>query len=217
MVPRLLVSTDPHEFETAMSSFILEHPEYGSSVYKILPEDGKSLSIGQIRELKKELVISSTQRLIIIYDFQSAKAEAQNALLKTLEDQTEANQFIICTNHIGTILPTIISRCQIEFLGKHSIGEYDTKSMLEAIQQLRADSSYSFLNNTLFQAGTIEEAKNIFTAILLSLREMVRNGDVQAAQLAEQALELSSLLRSNNLNPQLTIDSWCLAAKKKTH
>lgn len=214
MIPRLLVATELSEFETVIQKYLDEHNNMHNSVFKIFPEEGKRITIEQIRQLKKELLISSTKRLIIIYDFQTAKTEAQNALLKTLEDQTDNNQFILCTNHLGGVLPTIVSRCHVEILSPTASEEIDIR-LQGAIDILLQKKSYSFLNDEVFQVSTIEEATQLFSQIIHVLHQKIHAGDAHAAWLAGQALEIASLLKTNNINPQLAVDSWCLLAKRK--
>ncbi len=214
MVPKLVVSVDPVQLENYILRFLEQTQIAPTSVYRLFPEGGKTISIEQIRQLKKELIVSTTKRVIILYDFQTAKTEAQNALLKTLEDQTEHNQFIVCTTHIGTILPTIISRCQLENLSSNAVAAYDS-ALSSAIDSLLQDNSMAFLNTDVLQAATIEDAKKLFSNILSILHSRILTGDIRASRIASHALELSALLQTNNLNPQLAIDSWCLFVRKQ--
>lgn len=215
MVPRLLIGSDATQYENVVNDFILQHPSVRNSVYKMWPEEGRSITIEQVRLLKKELLIASHERLVVIYDFQTAKTEAQNAFLKTLEDQTENTQFIICSNHIGLILPTILSRCKIEILAGSSANDLD-EDLIRILDALLTNDNYSFLNEAKLQVSTIEDAKNLFKNILVVLHKKVVEGDTRSALLAQEALTLSSLLATNNLNPQLTIDTWCMFARKST-
>lgn len=212
-LPKLLIASDPAQFEEEIKKYVAEHPEFNNSIYKVYPDEGKTLSIEQIRELRKELLITSTPRLIIIYDFQTAKAEAQNALLKTLEDQTAYNQFFLCTNQIGSVLPTIISRCQIVDLISHETFTVD-QEILNSIHMLFTTSGSAFLQDKNFQVSSLEDAKLLFHKVLVALQSQIKQGDRLACIAAQEALELSALLKSNNLNPQLTVDSWCLFVKK---
>lgn len=50
-------------------------------------------------------------RVVIVEDFHVANAIMANAMLKTIEEPPEHVYFIIITDKINTVLPTIISRC----------------------------------------------------------------------------------------------------------
>ncbi len=214
MIPLLLITNSTEELDLYVEKYLKSAPDMVHRVFKLYPAEGKSITIEQIRELKQNVHISSTKRLIVLYEFQTAKSEAQNALLKTLEDQTDANQFIIGVSHIGTILSTIISRCHVEILSMGKPVEIDPR-LPAAIDALQKRDNDAFLHDDIFQTGSIEDATHLFFQILTLLHKKVIKGDVYAAQLAKHALEISSLLRTNNLNPQLALDNWCLFAKRK--
>lgn len=74
----------------------------------------KDIKIEQIRELQKELSLSSyfgKYKVAIIDDAERLTISAQNALLKTLEDTPEKTVVILVVHNIQKILPTVRSRC----------------------------------------------------------------------------------------------------------
>ncbi len=81
------------------------------------PLDGKAISIDEVRELERFLslkvpVDKEFNRAVIIQDAQYLSLEAQNALLKLLEEPPEGTIIILTTNHSQSLLPTIRSRAQ---------------------------------------------------------------------------------------------------------
>jgi DNA polymerase-3 subunit delta' len=52
-------------------------------------------------------------RVCIISDFQTATVEAENALLKTLEEPPSRAVIILTATDASLLLPTIVSRCQV--------------------------------------------------------------------------------------------------------
>jgi RecA/RadA recombinase len=84
----------------------------------ITSEDGKAIGIETVRELEHFLslkVPSSAQvnRFIIFEDAHLLTHEAQNALLKTLEEPPRGSIIIMTSSHEQALLPTIRSRTQI--------------------------------------------------------------------------------------------------------
>ena len=80
----------------------------------IIEPDGNNVKIEQIRELNRKVVekpIVSTKKVYIINDGQDITKEAQNALLKTLEEPPEYVTIILITTSESAFLPTIKSRC----------------------------------------------------------------------------------------------------------
>ncbi|MEO0143704.1 MAG: hypothetical protein ABIL89_07430 [candidate division WOR-3 bacterium] len=73
----------------------------------------KNISIEQVRSLKVELQkppIYAKRRFVIIMDADMLTIEAQNSLLKILEEHEKRTTFILITSNYTKILPTIISR-----------------------------------------------------------------------------------------------------------
>jgi DNA polymerase III gamma/tau subunit len=97
------------------------------NVINLFPEkDKSSISINQIRNLKINFKINfnNTKKLVIIYNFELMKAEAQNAFLKLLEEPPSGVHFlIIATKNNGHILKTISSRCYLIEISKPSVNK----------------------------------------------------------------------------------------------
>lgn len=214
MFPQILVSKNDADIERAIDEFKKAQKILDTNIYIIEPTDAKALKIDQIRELKKLLTIrTETPRLIIIRQFETAKSETQNALLKTLEERTEMNRFIICTKSIGSILPTIISRATVINVGK-DVGTLSDPKVSMALERFITSSGSTSFTDSTFLTSSIEEAQNLFDQIIIFLHSRILSGDASAAALTKEALELRSLVATNNLSPQLTIDSWCITARK---
>lgn len=78
-------------------------------------ESGKTISIAEIRRVKNFLVLSpfsSKYKFAIINDAHVLTEEAQNALLKILEEANQSSVLILITSSPEQLLPTVISRCQ---------------------------------------------------------------------------------------------------------
>lgn len=86
------------------------HPDF----MLIQPEDGKSIKIEQIRYLQEKIAekpIVSDKKVYIINDCDSMTTEAQNCLLKTLEEPPEYAILILVLSNENQLLTTIKSRC----------------------------------------------------------------------------------------------------------
>jgi DNA polymerase III delta prime subunit len=79
-------------------------------------KSGLSIGIDQIKQLQKTLYLkpmNGTKKAIIISDAHLLTTEAQNALLKVLEEPPEHTLFLLLAENKETLLPTILSRCLI--------------------------------------------------------------------------------------------------------
>ncbi len=80
-----------------------------------ITHDKQSISVDDIREKIRDDVsimpYESRYKIYIIPEGEKMTAQAQNALLKTLEEPPAYIVIIILTNNLNAFLPTIISRC----------------------------------------------------------------------------------------------------------
>ncbi len=91
-----------------------------------------SIGIGQIRELERQLALkpyNSKAKTAIIHPGEILTTEAQNALLKTLEETGETSIIILTAPTSEILLPTVVSRCQIIKLPTKTEIELDEKSI----------------------------------------------------------------------------------------
>lgn len=89
---------------------LVENPQL---VTHIIPEKGL-IPIDRIRQLYEQTrSIQQTKRCIVIDDADAMSPDAQNALLKLLEEPVESVHFILTTHHETQLLPTIKSRTQM--------------------------------------------------------------------------------------------------------
>ncbi len=82
--------------------------------HKITIPKANSIKINSIREIKKFVSMNYDEagyRFILISDAHLMNEEAQNALLKNLEEPPKNVIFILTTSMISKLRPTIISRC----------------------------------------------------------------------------------------------------------
>ena len=68
-------------------------------------------NVRKINRFLSQKPYSHQSKIILIKNADSLQVEAQNALLKNLEEPGENNYFILTTDHPNSLLPTILSRC----------------------------------------------------------------------------------------------------------
>ncbi len=108
----------------------------------------KNISIEQVRNLKVELQkspIYAKRRFVIIMDADMLTIEAQNALLKILEEHQMRTTFILISSNYTKILPTILSRAlKISFkslcFDEFKSYKYNWKYNLEILYEISGGS-----------------------------------------------------------------------------
>ncbi|MFL6710062.1 MAG: DNA polymerase III subunit delta', partial [Massilia sp.] len=75
----------------------------------------KDIKIEQIRQLADFMNISTHRqglRVVVLYPAEALNTPASNALLKTLEEPPPGTVFLLASNSLDRLLPTILSRCR---------------------------------------------------------------------------------------------------------
>ena len=109
--------------------------------FKMIEPDGNSLKIEQIREFQSKVTekpIISSRKVYIINDSDKMTSEAQNCLLKTLEEPPEFVTIILIGSNENAFLSTIKSRCMILHFNK--ISNDEIKVFLEENYQTKINS-----------------------------------------------------------------------------
>ena len=144
------------------------HPDF----MIINSEDGKSIKINQIRFLQErisEKPIVSNRKVYIINDSDLMTVEAQNCLLKTLEEPPEFAVIILVLSNENKCLSTIKSRCtKIAFqkLRNSDLTQYANENNLEINSSLlsASDGSISKLLNLQNNLEAYKQLDNIINA-----------------------------------------------------
>jgi DNA polymerase-3 subunit delta' len=81
----------------------------------------KEIKIDQVRALADFMNISTHRqgkRVVVLYPAEALNTAASNALLKTLEEPPADTVFLLVSNSLDRLLPTILSRCRKVALAK---------------------------------------------------------------------------------------------------
>ena len=172
-----------------------------------IPEEG-TIGIEMIRDFERELSLTprnSPAKVGILTDMDRLTPEAQNALLKTLEEPPPHTYIIGTTSVPEALLPTVRSRMSVVKL-PNVTRKSDTSLLLKLLRESpgkRITSLEPFI-------ATRDDAKRFITSLLGAAREEL---------LAHPTRELSTLIRnlltaqsqlSVNVNPKLVLDNAVL-------
>ncbi|MDH7500347.1 MAG: DNA polymerase III subunit delta' [candidate division NC10 bacterium] len=155
------------------------------------PKTAPSLKIEQARDVQKEISLKPYEGRKKVYIFDDAEKmtdEAENALLKTLEEPTGETLLILVTSSPHSLLPTVLSRTQrIRFdpLGPEEVGSYLMKT--RSWEAERAKFVASLSGGSLGRALAREE-KELFSLrdqTLAGLSTVLQGGICEILDLAE--------------------------------
>ena len=136
--------------------------------FKIIEPDGNSIKIEQIREMQNKIIekpIISSKKVYVINDSDKMTKEAQNCLLKTLEEPPEFATIILIGSNESAYLSTIKSRCMILHFEK--ISNSELKEILINKFNLKIDNEMllKFSQGSISKAIDIIENKEIYEKI----------------------------------------------------
>lgn len=121
--------------------------------------DGESIKIDEIRKVIERLGMTgqSKYKILLIQGLERMTAEAANSFLKILEEPPQRTVFIMTTNNIRLLLPTILSRVRmIKF------GSVSAKYLQEKLVELYPGSDENTINMvSLFSLGKTGKAVHL--------------------------------------------------------
>lgn len=138
---KMILCIDDNEKYCNKCKSCIEFDTNNNPDFKIIEPDGASLKIEQIREFQSKVAekpIISKRKVYIINDSDKMTKEAQNCLLKTLEEPPEYVTIILIGSNENKFLSTIKSRCMILHFNKISNDEIE--KILEEQYQLKINS-----------------------------------------------------------------------------
>lgn len=125
-----------------------------------------SIGIEEARNLQKFLQLKAYgvgKKLVYISEAQFLTEEAQNALLKTLEEPAENCLLVLSAPDDSLLLPTIVSRCEIVQLPQEAQVFLDKEEKAKAIKELKKLFSLSVGERLIFleEEGIYKEKENV--------------------------------------------------------
>jgi DNA polymerase-3 subunit delta' len=105
----------PEALEDEPAAEAEEGAEPAAGKAKSTKAPSKEIKIEQIRALSDFMNISTHRqglRVVVLYPAEALNMPASNALLKTLEEPPPGTVFLLASNSLDRLLPTILSRCR---------------------------------------------------------------------------------------------------------
>lgn len=185
-------------------------------------ENDKAIGIGTIRNLQKTAFLRprKDKKAIILPNFQTATIEAQNALLKILEEPPPHAMIIIVAKSAELLLPTIRSRCTvIQLKNKMQYAtEKETEEQMKVLVSLPNASISQKLKLAQDLSKTKEGAIAWLEKIILALRERLIAhepvGDAYVVDMVKNLQQTHTILSTTNANPRLMLENLFLSLGK---
>lgn len=177
------------------------HPD----IIRVSHEKPNTIGVEDIRKVTGDIAIkpySSDKKIYIINEAEKMTVQAQNALLKTLEEPPEYAVILLLTTNVDALLPTIQSRCVL--LTMKPVKDDAVKKFLMEnlmIPEYKADVCVAFARGNVGKAKALassEEFDNIKSdavTLLKYIRDMEINEIVAAIKkIAEYKFDINDYL-----------------------
>ena len=134
---------------------------FNSPDYIEIKPDGNSIKIAQIRKLQSDILVKpyKSYKIYVIDEAQKMTVEAQNALLKTLEEPPKYAIIILITNNKESLLDTIKSRCEIIKFTPIPMQEVASYLTMNGIDSKRASLLANFSRGSMKKAIELSESE----------------------------------------------------------
>lgn len=152
-----------NDIEQHLQEMVQTLPRHFVRIIKNEEEGKTEFLLPQAHKAIKEAYIATKDTKYIFLCGESFRIEAQNSLLKVLEEPPKNIIFIMVTTSKNSILPTILSRLQVRYLKTK-------KSLVSSslnVENLELKDIYGFLKTN--QRISKQEAKDIIESILFSV------------------------------------------------
>lgn len=185
---KMILCENYNDGECNQCKSCIEFESSNNPDFKFIEPDGKVIKIDQIRELQTKVAekpVNSGRKVYLINDADLMTKEAQNCLLKTLEEPPEYIVIILIVSNENRVLTTIKSRCMKIHFDK--INDQEIKKYL--IETCGVND----LNNNILKMcdGSIgkclvikdrleeyKEIENIFSNLNTSITKFVNSAEI---------------------------------------
>ena len=152
------------------------------------PKDNKCIMTEDINNIVMDEVVlpyEADKKIYILYNFDNATVQAQNKLLKTLEEPNKSTIFILTVNNMDNVLPTIRSRSKI--IVEHALDDDVIQEYLEqdGVDKMSAKlvASKSFGNLSY----ALNHAKSVSGREIITLARDILNNMKDSSMVLEYA------------------------------
>lgn len=208
MIP-LIIEGDNVE---KINLFLSDHYYLSNLVSEVMPTDN-SIGLPAIKYLIDRAKFTHPDKSLAVFlirDSHLITREGQNALLKTLEESKNWQQFILTTHNHHLLLETIISRSQIKSLFVPTSYEFRPDSLKNFVNMIK-NPSQIIANTDKIQ---LDNPRAFLTQFIDQIRLANRILPTKKRiKIIRFALECSFDL-DRNINPKLAIDHFLLKSGK---
>lgn len=201
-MPQIYVHTGADDLREYAQAIALSHEIPTSNQFHIFPEK-TILTIDQAREIQDIAIHAHEKSLIIVHEFDTAREDSQNALLKTLEDLTDSVMFLLGVHDESGILPTVLSRCEIVHGDKY---DAQSRDLIDSYGLDPTSATYaSYLSASTYV--TREDAPGLVDELISAYRDLYMDAQFEGySSMMRGMLTIRRNIIYAHVTPEVAID-----------
>ena len=209
----ILIAKDQKNREEYIEKFCLKN-KISPFDQMVISSETPSIGIEVIRDMQKHVFfkpVKGEKRIIIFENAHTLTIEAQNALLKVLEEPPIHTYFFLSAATDASFLPTIFSRCRKIHLEeeKTEISEEEKKEFLDTYRALSQDNISFKLSLAETLSADKEKAREYLVALITLLHEKLLKTPEESRKVANVIEKLQgayTLIQTTNVNLRLLLE-----------
>ncbi len=194
-----------------MANLLIDPKDSSGDYLKLELADKKnSISIDQIHYLKtwsKAKPYKSGHKIAVIFDADKMTLEAQNSMLKMLEEPSKSNNYVLISTNHSKFLETILSRCELildtsikqEGIDVSTFIEMNTLQKLDYANRLSAQKDVQARN---------EKLNKLLFGLLNHYRQQLLAGQGVVSKI--EIINHTKKLLDSNVSPKNALIYLCL-------
>lgn len=200
------------ERERKISSYCNLWRAHAIDMVLVNPTEDPSIGIGEVRTFIHRLSMAPTASTFvvgIIHGAHRLTGEAQQALLKSLEEPPPRVKIILETEHAQALSSTVLSRCQMIDMPSQTDPDSDHQQFVRRFEELDRIPAGKKLAAIDTIGKTREEAAAWIEQSILALDDALRSYAGQPTKIAQWLRRLlqSRELLAKNISPKLVLDA----------
>jgi len=220
MTSFIVVAKDKNKREEYLQEF---YKKYEIDVFDVtiishensVKQNAQSIGIEDVKNMQKKIFlkpIKSKNKAVVLQDAQLLTTEAQNSLLKILEEPPDHTMIILLTDSKEALLPTIISRCKVIELQTESLklSEKEKEELENFLENLPKWGTGECLKKAEVLSKDKQQAIEWIEKFILFLREKILDESYENTETLRKFQSLHTLLKTTNVNTRFAIETTLL-------
>lgn len=194
MIAKLLISPLLENRVEEIGKLLMEQNFSQNHPDLIYFADEEKLGVEAAKKIRQHLSLkpySAEGRIVVVESAHNLTVDAQNSLLKTLEEPPESAIIILGAEKESQLLPTILSRCQLHFLSDQtkSVKASDFTQEIEDLFGKSVEEKFIYIEK-------LEEKEEFLKALVIFFREKMQQ-DPKYSYFVKELLKVEEWQNSN--------------------